>query len=108
MIPREDRVTINKEFASVDSFINEYVVNVSRSGAFIRSKTPLPVGTMVNLKFTIIMEDLETIEGIGEVVRVTRGGMGVVFTKLSVHSHALLAKLMIKHAPTMLAPSKRR
>jgi hypothetical protein len=96
MIPRAERVTINKEFSSVDTFINEYVMNVSRSGAFIRSKDPLPVGTTVNLKFTIIMDDLETIEGLGEVVRVTKNpsGMGVVFTKLTAHSHALLNKLM--------------
>jgi len=95
-IPRAERVTINKEFASVDQFINEYVVNVSRSGAFIRSKDPLAVGTAVNLKFTVIMDDLETIEGIGEVVRVTGQGMGVVFTKLSARSHAVLARLLTK------------
>ncbi len=96
MISRAERVTINKEFASVDKFINEYVANVSRSGAFIRSKDPLPVGTLVNLKFTIIMDDLETIEGVGEVVRVQKNppGMGVVFTKLSQHSHQVLAKLV--------------
>src|SRR5260221_9505708 len=93
-IPRAERVTINKEFVSVDSFINEYVSDVSKSGAFIRSKDPLPVGTTVNLKFTIIMDELETIEGLGEVVRVTKGGMGVVFTKLSAPSHALLARLI--------------
>jgi len=96
MISRAERVTINKEFASVDRFINEYVANVSSTGAFIRSKDPLPVGTLVNLKFTIIMDELETIEGVGEVVRLSRHppGMGVVFTKLSAHSHAVLAKLV--------------
>jgi uncharacterized protein (TIGR02266 family) len=96
MRPRAERVTINREFASVDSFINEYVSDVSKSGAFIRSKDPLPVGTTVNLKFTIIMDELETIEGLGEVVRVTKNpsGMGVVFTKLSAHSQALLKRLL--------------
>jgi uncharacterized protein (TIGR02266 family) len=97
MISRADRVTINREFQSVDSFINEYVMNVSRSGAFIRSKDPLPVGTTVNLKFTIIMDELEVIEGVGEVVRVAKSpvtGMGVVFTKLTAGSQKVLAKLM--------------
>ena len=40
----DDRVTINKEFESFDAFIQEYVTNISRTGAFIKSKTPLPIG----------------------------------------------------------------
>lgn len=59
---KDERVTINKEFESYDAFINEYVTNISRSGVFIRTKTPLAVGTRVNLRFTVIMDDIETIE----------------------------------------------
>ena len=94
----EERVTINKEFESFDAFINEYVTNISRSGVFIRSKAPLPVGTPVNLKFTVIMEDIETIEGAGEVVRVEHDppGMGVVFTDLERYSKELIEKLLVK------------
>ena len=60
---REGRLTINKEFESFDAFIQEYVTNISKSGVFIKSKSPLPVGTKVNLRFTLIMDDIETIEG---------------------------------------------
>ena len=93
---REARVTINKEFESFDAFIQEYVTNISRTGAFIKSKTPLPVGTQVNLRFTVIMDDMETIEGLGEVVRVETNppGMGVVFEKLSDYSSRLIEKLL--------------
>ena len=70
----EARRTINHEFRSVEQFIGEYVVNLSRGGVFIRSDDPLPVGTRVNLKFTVIFEDLELIEGVGEVVRVVAPG----------------------------------
>jgi len=95
---REDRVTINKEFESYDAFINEYVTNISRSGVFVRSKTPLPVGTRVNLTFTVIMDDIETVEGVGEVVRVHDDppGMGVVFTELSAYSKGLIDKLLTR------------
>lgn len=94
----EERVTINKEFESYDSFINEYVTNISRSGAFIRSKNPLPVGTRVNLKFTVITDDIESVEGIGEVVRVESNppGMGVVFIELPQYSQKLIEKLLVK------------
>ena len=78
---------INREFGDVDEFLAEYVTNISTDGAFIRTDTPLPVGTAVNLRFSIIMEEVETIQGIGEVVRVVdepkeARGMGVVFVEL--------------------------
>jgi PilZ domain-containing protein len=93
---RETRVTINKEFASFDAFIQEYVTNISRTGAFIKSKAPLPIGTQVNLRFTVIMDDMETIEGIGEVVRVedNPAGMGVVFREISAYSKAIIDRLL--------------
>jgi Tfp pilus assembly protein PilZ len=93
---QNERVTINKEFDSFDQFIQEYVTNISRSGAFIKTSEPLPIGTEVNLRFTVIMDDIETIEGIGSVVRVQNDppGMGVVFKELSSYSQTLIEKLL--------------
>ncbi len=96
-----DRVTINKEFESFDAFIQEYVTNISRTGVFIKSQTPLAVGTRVNLRFTVIMDEIETIEGVGEVVRVEKdasgmSGMGVVFRELSAYSKGLIEKLLTR------------
>jgi Tfp pilus assembly protein PilZ len=95
-----ERVTINKEFESFDAFIQEYVTNISRTGVFIKSQQPLPIGTRVNLRFTVIMDDIETIEGIGEVVRVetSPAGMGVVFRELSTYSKGLIEKLLVQTA----------
>ena len=96
----DERVTINKEFESFDAFIQEYVTNISRSGVFIKSQQPLPIGTRVNLRFTVIMSDIETIEGVGEVVRVEKDppGMGVVFRELSTYSKDLIEKLLVQRA----------
>jgi uncharacterized protein (TIGR02266 family) len=110
LVPRADRVTINHEFASVDQFIAEYVTNISHSGVFIKTRNPLAVGTKVNLKFTVIMEELETIEGIGEVVRVQLDepiGMGVVFTELTSHSQTLIARLITKRRRDDTQPNRR-
>jgi uncharacterized protein (TIGR02266 family) len=99
---KEMRVTVNHEFRDVDEFIVEYVQNISKSGVFIKSQDPLPVGTLVNLKFTVIMDDLETLEGEGKVVRVVAPGegefpgMGVVFTRLTNYSHKLIQKLLAR------------
>ena len=92
----DERVTINKEFESFDAFIQEYVTNISRTGVFIKSHKVLPVGTLVNLRFTVIMDDIESVEGEGEVVRVETDppGMGVVFRKLSSYSQSLIEKLL--------------
>ncbi|KPK53930.1 MAG: hypothetical protein AMJ63_04725 [Myxococcales bacterium SG8_38_1] len=95
----DKRVTINKEFESFDAFVHEYVTNVSRSGVFIRSKEPLPIGTEVHLTFTVIMDEVETIEGTGKVVRVEDDppGMGVAFTELTKYSEGLLVRLLTLH-----------
>ncbi len=93
---QSERVTINKEFDSFDQFIEEYVTNISRSGAFVKTSTPLAIGTEVDLRFTIVMDGVETIEGVGEVVRVETdpAGLGVVFKHLSGYSAQLIEKLL--------------
>ena len=94
---KDERVTINKEFGSFDAFLGEYVTNISRTGVFIRSKSPLPIGTKVTLMFTVIMDDIETIEGVGEVVRVEENppGMGLVFREISTYSKGIIEKLLV-------------
>ena len=94
----DERLTINQEFESFDAFIDEYVTNLSRSGAFIKTKTPLPVGTKVNLHFTVLHEDMETVTGVGEVVRVQNDppGVGVVFSELSPDSAAVIERMLAR------------
>ena len=98
---REQRVTINKEFESFDAFVAEYVTNISRSGVFVRTRKPLPVGTKVNLRFTVLMDEVETVQGVGEVVRVHEDppGMGVVFTELSSYSEGIIERLLTVGPP---------
>jgi uncharacterized protein (TIGR02266 family) len=95
---RPKRIDINVEFDSIDRFINEYVSNISRSGAFIRTRDPWPVGTRLRLRFTIMAEDPEILEGVGEVVRVSDRprGMGVAFVELTEHSQQLIDKLLTR------------
>ena len=96
------RAEINHAFRSVESFLKEYALNVSMDGVFIRTADVLPVGTEVNLKFSVIVDDFETIEGEGRVVRsVTvdespNPGVGVVFTSLTDESREVLARLFMR------------
>lgn len=97
-----ERVRVNREFDTMEEFIAEYVSDISRSGVFIRSDDPLPKGTRVDLRFTVVDEDMETIEGIGEVTRVVAPGgteapgMGVVFVELTSASERLVHRLLTR------------
>jgi uncharacterized protein (TIGR02266 family) len=96
------RHQINRDFASVDEFIREYALNVSLGGCFIKTADVLPIGTEVNLKFTVIVDDFETVEGLGKVVRVVPpganepSGVGVVFTSLTDQSRDVLVRLFLR------------
>ncbi len=100
---RAKRYEINHQFQSVDEFLREYAMNVSASGVFIRTEEPLPVGTKVKLRFTVVLDDFETIEGVGVVARSVpvggpeAAGIGVVFTSLTPHSREVLSRLFIKN-----------
>ncbi len=99
---RARRIVVNREFGSIDDFLSEYVTNISEHGVFIWTDAPLPVGTLVNLRFSIIMDEVETIEGVGEVVRVTEAppesrGMGVVFVQLNSFSEKVIQRLFVRH-----------
>ncbi len=41
------------------------------------------------------MDDIETIEGTGEVVRTEEGGMGIVFREISAYSKAIIDRLLL-------------
>jgi uncharacterized protein (TIGR02266 family) len=93
------RVQVNHEFQSLDEFITEYVRDISYGGVFIRTESPLPTGTLVDLRFTIIADELETLEGTGLVVRSVYpgggavAGMGVAFDELTEASRAVVERL---------------
>ena len=78
----------------MEAFINEYVADISSTGVFIKSKDPLPVGTRVNLKFSLILDELHVVEAAGEVVRQSKRplGMGVAFRGLSPESVRLIGR----------------
>ena len=94
---KTNRVTINKQFDSFDQFVSEYVTNVSGTGVFVRSDTPLPIGTEITLKFSVVLDQIETIEGTGVVIRVQENprGMGVVFQELDAYSKELVERLLV-------------
>jgi uncharacterized protein (TIGR02266 family) len=92
---KDERVTINQEFESFDATVSEYVSNISRSGVFVKARKPFRVGTKVRLRFTVLLDEVEVIEGVGRVVRVVDEppGMGLEFLELTPDSRAVLERL---------------
>lgn len=87
------RVLLNLEvdYLQEDTFLFAYVMDLSTLGIFIRSTTPLPPGTHLNLRFTLPTER-RPLEAEGEVIWVNtfrpgdfsslNPGMGVRFVEL--------------------------
>jgi type IV pilus assembly protein PilZ len=82
--------SISVDYSSGDTFLFSYIQNISEMGIFIRSDTPLPIGTTLELRFA---PDGETpMEILGEVTWINpyrpfgdnlNPGMGVRFRDLS-------------------------
>jgi uncharacterized protein (TIGR02266 family) len=95
--PRPRRLDVNLEFESLAQF-TQYVSNISRTGCFLRSRDPWPVGTRLKLRFTLLAEDPEILEATGEVVRVSERprGMGLKFLQLPVSARKVIDHLLAR------------
>lgn len=82
---RGERHAINPEFAALDPGTLTYVSNLSEYGVFIHTRVRLPVGSAVDLRFTVLLDDPVVIHGPGRVVhhQDEPRGMGVAFGNLS-------------------------
>jgi len=82
----------------MDTFLQEYAVNISSGGLFIRSSTSHPTGSMIYLQ--IQLEDgQKLIEGLGQVVHVNHPsqgnpGMGVEFVNIDDASRKLVEHII--------------
>jgi Tfp pilus assembly protein PilZ len=72
------------------------VSNISTSGVFVRCGEVVPIGTHVNLNFTILSDEIDTITGVGEVVRIqdNPAGIGIEFRSLSEESMAIIERIV--------------
>jgi len=81
---RGERHPINPGFVSQGANLT-YVSNLSEYGVFVNTRVRLPVGTAVDLRFTVMLDDPVVIHGHGRVVhhQDEPRGMGVSFNNLA-------------------------
>jgi type IV pilus assembly protein PilZ len=93
--------SISVDYANGDTFLFSYIQNISEMGIFIRSDEPLPVGTMLRMRFA--PEGQEAIELSGEVTWVNpfrpfgdnlNPGMGIRFSALTPDQRERIVELV--------------
>jgi uncharacterized protein (TIGR02266 family) len=98
--PRAPRVPVVAHvklgYNSILDFHASQSLNISRSGMFVASDRPGPVGSIVEFEFALA-DGLSLLKGKGEVVRVTTSpvpGMGVRFRELDDSSRRCLERIV--------------
>ncbi len=90
--------------ATLDEFVEQYAQDISRGGAFIKSKKPMAVGTLLKFEFRL-QDDSSVIRGVGRVVwqrpreqadAEHPPGMGIKFIKMDAESRALVERIVAR------------
>jgi uncharacterized protein (TIGR02266 family) len=87
---------VRLQYSSILDFHESQSVNISRSGMFVASDAPAPVGTPVDFEFGLD-DGLTLLRGKGEVVRVTQhpvSGIGVRFRELDADSRRCIERIV--------------
>ncbi len=102
----EKRIPVELEvkYSTHQGFAIDWITNISKGGMFIKTENPLPVGTQLEIKFSVPEQD-EIISAEGEVRWVappSHGefvvpGMGIKITKIDEKSKKFLEEFMEKY-----------
>jgi hypothetical protein len=72
-----ERVVINREFREVaGEGLSAFVEDLSDQGAFVRTDADLPLGALLQLRFTVLLDDPVVLQCKAEVMRRQAGGAG--------------------------------
>ena len=82
---RGERHAINPEFAQLEPGTLTFVSDLSEYGVFIQTRARAPVGSTIDMRFTVLLDDPIVIHGPGRVIhhQDEPRGMGVMFVNLS-------------------------
>ena len=91
--------------ATIDEFIDQYAIDISRGGIFIKTKTPSPIGTLLKIEIQLTT-GAAVISAVGRVVWRREqpeggqaAGMGIKFIKLEPESIPIVERICERKAP---------
>ncbi len=88
--------------ATIDEFIEQYSIDISKGGIFIKSRQPMAVGTLLKFEFQL-KDNSPLIQGVGRVVWKRdadpakpdlAAGMGIKFIKMTPESRAVVDRIV--------------
>ncbi len=93
-----ERIPINEEFSAEGS---TWVSDLSIGGVFVHTEERVPIGIVVALRFSVLLEDPIVIEATGKVVRHSRHppGIGVQFDALSKEMRDRIEQVLARQRP---------
>jgi len=97
---------VKVRYESILDFHDSQAINISRSGMFLASENPGPVGSLVEFELALA-DGLSLLKGKGEVVRVTQSpvaGMGIRFSELDQESRRRIESIVSSNEREGRAP----
>lgn len=89
-------------YDDLDQLVEHYSRDISAGGIFIETDQPLPVGSKIQLRISIVHEDVTYINALGEVMHVIDGkdtkfgaGMGVKFVEIDPEGQNFLKEFVL-------------
>ncbi|MEM6994210.1 MAG: PilZ domain-containing protein [Myxococcota bacterium] len=108
---RGNRVPMSAAVTALDPRATTPVSDLSETGVFVHTENPLPVGSDIELRFTVMLDEPVLFVGRGVVKRHQLGdephGMGVEFVKLEDTARDVLGKIMLRAAAAKSTPLAR-
>jgi uncharacterized protein (TIGR02266 family) len=90
-------IPVRLRYDSVLDFVETQSMNISRSGMFIVTEAPAPLGSRIEFEFSLT-DGFVLLRGLAEVVRVARGGivegMGVRFVGLDPANRGVIERIV--------------
>lgn len=90
-------IPVRLRYESVLDFVETQSMNISRSGMFIVTEAPAPLGSSIEFEFSLT-DGFVLLHGLAEVVRVAQGGivegMGVRFIDLDPANQAVIDRIV--------------
>ncbi|MBI5508310.1 MAG: TIGR02266 family protein [Deltaproteobacteria bacterium] len=112
----ETRIKVNLKYPDRKAFVERFAQNISKTGIFIRTSDPAPVGARVHFEYALA-DGTRVLRGVG-LVRWARKpaeaaepdrppGMGVEFIDLDPQSEQLITQIVAEHGDGARAPQRR-
>ena len=96
---RAERVPVNAEFSALGDLT--YVSDLSEHGVFVHTSAIMPIGSEIELRFTVVLDDPVVFVLRGRVVRHQRDpdGMGIEFVQLTPELALRLGDVITRSRP---------